>query len=162
MSDRTLLLALLLVSFLMGCTDLSGDGDIKSSKYAFFKEASETDAFDSGWLPRALPQSATDIVEVHNIDSGEMWITFHYFDNDIYGLTQGCVAGRKVRFPNAERTKRDVAWWPAELTDRSDEQLRKRWMILSCPRMRHAESIYAMNVAVDLNRKMAWYWRPFE
>lgn len=161
MRDRTLLLALLPISLLIGCGDLSGDNDIKTSKYASFIEASETGAFEAGWLPQALPQSAANIVEAHNIDSGEMWITFRYSDNDIHGLIQGCIADRKVQFPNAERTKRDAAWWPSDLTAGSDEQLHKRWIILSCPGMRHAGGIYSMNVAVDAKKRTTWYWRSF-
>jgi hypothetical protein len=158
MSAWTLLSALLLMSLLTGCAELSGDGDITSSKYASFQEASKTGVFESGWLPRALPRSATNIVEVHNVDSSEMWATFRYSDNDIHGLTKGCVAARKVQLPNAERTKRDVTWWPTALTDGSDDQQRKRWVILACPNMQHAASVYAANVAVDVASRTAWYW----
>lgn len=158
MIARALLSASSLVSLLTGCAELSGDGDIASSEYASFQEASKTDVFESGWLPRALPRSATNIVEVHNVDSSEMWATFRYSDDDIHELTKGCVADRKVQFPNAERTRRDVAWWPTELTEERDEKSRKRWVILSCQHMRHAESEYAANAAVDAASRTAWYW----
>lgn len=157
-SVRALTSALLLVSLLAGCAELSGDGDITSSTYASFQEASEKGVFESGWLPRALPRSATNIVEVHNIDSSEMWAMFRYSGNDIHGLTKTCIRSQKVQFPDAKRTKRDVAWWPIGLTDESNEESRKRWMILSCPSMRHAESVYRTNVAIDAANRTAWYW----
>lgn len=157
-SVRALTSALLLMSLLTGCAELSGDGDITSSTYASFQEASEKGVFESGWLPRALPRSATNIVEVHNIDSSEMWITFRYANNDIQDLTKECVTGRKVQFPNTKRTKRDVAWWPTKLIAGSDEQSRKQWVILSCPNMRHAESVLTANVAVDPISRKVWYW----
>jgi len=154
----SLLFASLLMPVLTGCAELSGEGDIKSSKYTSFQEASQKGAFKSGWLPQALPRSAMNIVEAHNVDSNELWATFRYSNNDIHGLTKECAINQKARLPNAKRTKRSAAWWPAELTDGSDKQSRKRWMILSCPRMRHAESIFSTNVAVDRASRTAWYW----
>ena len=150
--------ALIFVSLaLTGCAELSGEGDIKSSKYSSFQEASQRGAFKSGWLPQALPSSAVSIAEAHNVDSNELWATFRYSKDDIDGLIKECVS-QKTQLPNAERTKRSAPWWPVGLTDKSDEQSRKRWVILSCPRMRHAESIFAANIAVDRASRTAWYW----
>ncbi|MGH8603840.1 MAG: hypothetical protein ACREXR_14015 [Gammaproteobacteria bacterium] len=158
MSVRTLTVTLLLVALIAGCAELSGEGDIKSSTYTSFQQASEMGVFESGWLPRALPRSATNIVEVHNVDSSEIWARFRYSGNDILGLTKGCAADRKTQLPNAERTKRDAEWWPAELTEGSAKQSRNKWMIFSCPKMRHAESIFPANLAVDFASNTAWYW----
>lgn len=158
MRVAALLLASLSMLVLTGCSKMSGEGDIKSSKYSSFQEASQWGAFKSGWLPQALPRSATNIVEVHNVDSNELWVTFRYPKNDIDGLIKECVLDQKARLPNAERTKRSAPWWPLELVDGSDEQSRKRWTILSCPSMRHAESVFAANIAVDRTSWTAWYW----
>lgn len=158
MIARALLPALTLMSLLTGCAELSGDDDITSSSYASFQEASKAGAFESGWLPRALPKSATKIVEVHNIDSSELWVTFRYLNDDVRGLIKECIAGQKVQFPNAERTKRDVVWWPAGLTNKSDAKSRKQWAMFSCPSMRHANSEYKANLAVDTANRTAWYW----
>lgn len=158
MRALTLLFALLLTSILIGCAELSGEGDIKQETYATFQEASQNGAFKSGWLPQVLPMSATNIVEVHNVDSNELWATFRYSENDIDELIKQCAIDHKARLPNAERTKRSVAWWPTGLTDGSDQESLNRWMIFSCPGMRHAESVYAANIALDQASRTAWYW----
>lgn len=155
---RSLLSTVLLMLCFTSCDELSGENDIKSNRYSSFSAASKTDIFESGWLPRALPRSATNIVEVHNIDTSEMWITFRYANNDIQDLTKGCATSPKAQFPSARRIKRNAVQWPKELTDGSDEQSRKRWTILSCSNMQHAKSAYDANVAVDAVSRTVWYW----
>jgi hypothetical protein len=155
MTNKAVLLIFLMLA---GCSDLSSDGDIRSSTYSSFAEASKKGAFELGWLPHALPKSAIEIVEVHNVDSGEIWMRFRYAGNDIQQLTQGCASDLRMQLPNERRTKRNVVWWPKTLTDRSDQRPHRQWTILSCPRMQHARSAYTAGIAVNPSSRTAWYW----
>ncbi len=152
------LMVLAFVLTLVGCDDLSGQKDLMSSRYRSFEKASEDGAFESGWLPRTLPRSAWDILEVHNLDTNEIWIVFRYRDNSIEELTNACIARQEVRFPDAKRAKRDVGWWPVELTGRGKELDSKKWATYLCPEMRHAESKVSATIAVDVLNQTAWYW----
>lgn len=154
----SLFVLLLLTPALEGCTGMSGEGDIRSSSYSTFQEASQNGAVTSGWLPEALPRSATNIVEVHNVDSNELWAKFRYSENDIEGLIKECALDQKARLPSAKRTKRSAGWWPIELTDDSDAKSREPWVIYSCPRMRHARSDFSTSIAFDRASKTALYW----
>ena len=156
MINRTSLFTLFLI--LSGCVQFDDNGDVISNKYASFKEASKARVFESGWLPRALPVSAANIIETHNVDNNEIWLRFSYSGNDIDRLTQTCIPTYKVQLPNTKRTKRDVAWWPKELLDSGDEKNIKRLIIFSCPKMQHASSIYPANVAIEAEIHTAWYW----
>lgn len=158
MRVSTLLFSSLLMLVLTGCAELSGEGDIQFNEYISFQDASRRGAFKSGWLPRALPESTTSIVESHNVDSNEVWITFRYSKDEIDELLKGCVVNPRARFPTADRTKRSAPWWPAGLIDGSGEQSRKQLMVFSCPSMRHAESLFAASIAVDRTSRIAWYW----
>lgn len=138
------------------CSDASRP--VSSSSYASFQEASSSGILESGWLPRNLPKSATDIVESHHIDNGELWVRFRYFDSDIETLLGGCLVDPSAQLPDKRRTKLDADWWPDGLTSGSDQALQRRWKIYWCQNQIHAQTTMAAGVAVDPLEHVAWYW----
>jgi hypothetical protein len=48
------------------------------SHYSNMQEAAADGAIERGWIPAWLPGSATDIREVHDVDTNEVWIRFQY------------------------------------------------------------------------------------
>jgi len=83
-------------------------------------EARRAGATDRGWLPDVLPDSSTNIREVHNTDTNETWCSFELTEAETAELLarmsllgQTDLAGKTVRAPG-------VAWWPRVLEGRLD------------------------------------------
>ncbi|TXH67913.1 MAG: hypothetical protein E6Q88_10280 [Lysobacteraceae bacterium] len=152
------LACLALIAWSTGCAQWSGDGDVVSNTYQSFQNASQKRAFESGWLPKALPKSSTNIMEAHNIDSGELWLKFHCAVNDIRTFTRSCTPDTRARFPDPKRTSRNAPWWPKELTGDGDAHLPKHWQVMSCASMNHAEGLVSANIAIDTHKNAIWYW----
>lgn len=51
-------------------------GDVQEAKYSSQIEAAKAGAMDQGWIPRWLPEEASNIREVHNLDSNESLMSF--------------------------------------------------------------------------------------
>jgi hypothetical protein len=51
-------------------------GDIQSATYATYADAIAAGAQRRGWLPPFVPTTATDIREVHNLDTNQQWLRF--------------------------------------------------------------------------------------
>lgn len=141
-----------------GCSKLAGFNEVSSETYATHSEAVERKAFESGWLPEEMPKSAKKIVEVHNIDSGEMWIRFTSDGVDISRFTDGCTTSPRYGLPDRRRTKRNASWWPGELTKGSDEESLGQWDLYFCPEMHHAKTVFPAGVAIDRLSHTVWYW----
>jgi hypothetical protein len=105
-----------------------------------------------------MPRSATRIEEIHNVDSGEIWIRFNYDGRDIKDLIDECNASPLVNFPDARRTTRLVAWWPGELTNLGRKNSSSEWILYDCPEMNHAGSSISAGIAIDASASLALYW----
>lgn len=132
--------------------------DVVTNEYETYSDASLNGAFESGWLPRALPPSARKIAEVHSVDSNEMWIRFSYSGEDLDQLLSGCVSQRTPELPDANRSHSNVPWWPAELVAADSMRSLGRWAFFQCPKMLHASSFIAAGVAVERSSHSVWYW----
>jgi hypothetical protein len=51
-------------------------GEVQSASYATYADAIAGGAQQRGWLPPFVPTSATDIREVHDLDSNTQWLRF--------------------------------------------------------------------------------------
>lgn len=144
---------------LLGCSKVTGLADtVNSATYGTYSDAVGRGAFESGWLPREMPRSAENIVEVHNVDSGEMWVRFDDKGVGILGFTKGCVAQPLPRLPDRRRTRRDVPWWPEDLVLENGGRVRAQWALYSCPRMSHGGITHTAGVAVEASTGRVWYW----
>lgn len=141
-----------------GCSEFSGHNDVISKTYGTYSEASNNEAFELGWLPRQMPLSARNIIEVHSVDSGELWLRFEYKDEDIVGLLEGCAARPTPHFPDRRRTLRSAPWWPDYLVREYEGRVSAGLSVFSCPKMSHASSEYAAGIAVSRSTRTVWYW----
>ena len=55
-----------------------GCGEIRSVTYATYGDAIAAGAQRRGWLPSFVPATATDIREVHDIDTNTQWLRFAF------------------------------------------------------------------------------------
>ena len=89
------------------------------TEYKTFGEAEADDAIGRGWLPLFLPSSATDIRDVHNLDTNARWITFHAPAGDLRLMVQRF---NTLSYAEARRTALRRPWrvrgqWPPELSE---------------------------------------------
>lgn len=149
----------MVVISLYGCSGAYSDKEVKTSRYASYEEASRSGALASGWLPKSLPRSATDIVETHNLDTSEIWVTFNLSSEDVQLFRQGCRYDPSTSLPNARRARSNTTWWTKEITEGKNEELSGgRWKILYCPTMNHAMRVIGAGVVIDLVGNVVWYW----
>lgn len=144
--------------FITGCSALTGSDDVVHERYADYSAARVDHGLENGWLPRRMPVSARNIEEVHNVDSGEIWIRFSYDEGGLKEFIGQCVEDASVSLPDSRRSARSAGWWPRELTNALDSESRSRWTLFNCPRMDHAGSFVASGVAVDRSAKLVFYW----
>lgn len=85
-------------------------------------EARRAGAVDRGWLPDILPDTSTNVREVHNIDSSETWCAFELTEAESARLRAKMsvlgpaeAARRTIRSPG-------VAWWPRALQGTLDQR----------------------------------------
>lgn len=87
------------------------------SSYSSLGEAKRNRAIDKGWIPAWLPPSATDIREVHDIDTNESMLVFVSDPEHDWALPSDCQPVSYSQVPPARFSRR---WWPAsELLEQS-------------------------------------------
>lgn len=84
--------------------------------YATRAAAEQDGAFRRGWLPTAIPPSAFDIHEVHNLDTNAQAARFRFrtpdledFKAQLEPVAGASAANLSMQIP------RDVDWWPSHL-----------------------------------------------
>lgn len=142
-----------------GCSALSGSDGVVVGRYKDYANAVDSGVFEHGWLPQQIPKSATNIEEIHVIDSGEVWIRFEYDERDISLLTDECRPDSSITLPDARRSTTLVVWWPSVLTNGAARDSLSSWTLYSCPRMKHAASELPAGLALDRSADVAFYWR---
>jgi hypothetical protein len=125
------------------------------TKYTTFAEAQADGAIERGWLPTFLPASATDIRDVHNIDTNARWLTFHAPIGDLRLMVQGF---KPLAYAEARRTALPRSWrvgglWPPELSE----------PLLATPRDTDLLAYYRaaeddLCLAVEWRTGRAWAW----
>lgn len=89
------------------------DFDTSESYFASYSEVARGGKIpDGGWLPSFLPPSATEIRDLHNIDTNEGWISFRFDPEDTSFTNEKCllIDRSSVVLPRERRTK-EIAWW---------------------------------------------------
>jgi hypothetical protein len=109
--DRNVLFVLLLVVlFASGCERL----ETVENAYASFGDALRAGAVGEGkWIPELVPPSATDIREAHNLDTNEIWVTFHFSSAELSLITRQCTRATAEIVSRPRR--RPGRWWPETL-----------------------------------------------
>jgi hypothetical protein len=127
--------------------------DRRESAFADLKEARASGAVDRGWVPGQLPESATDLRELHDTDTNEVWGTFrlpateHLSSITLTRVEASRITGHAVRSPRA-------SWWPEMLTGNLDERaLEQRGIeFYSTPEP------FPFWVALDRNAERGFFW----
>ena len=81
--------------------------ETRIAEYETFAEAQAAGATEGGWLPTFLPASATDIRDVHNIDTNAQWLSFKAPSGDLRQMLQGFKA---LSYAEARRTVLPRPW----------------------------------------------------
>ena len=96
----------LLVAALLTLVAIACKEDFES-RYATFSDVQRAGAGSRSWLPRWLPEDATDIRERHNIDSNATLVAFTVPTISRVQMS-GCRPGR------APRHRGSASWWPSD------------------------------------------------
>lgn len=91
---------------------LSGCTETIDTTYATLEEAQSKGAIASGWIPAWLPTNATNIREVHNIDTNYFMLGFSLAKDTKVQLPIDCT-NVGPRTPSKPPFQRD--WWPADV-----------------------------------------------
>jgi len=99
---RSLVHAFLVFALTTSC------GERVSTSYADFAAAQTSGAVARGWVPGWLPNSASELHEIHDVDTNQSMLTFDYGRSSKFVIPESCVAnsGPVPDPPFA------VRWWP--------------------------------------------------
>lgn len=88
--------------------------DKVETSYQSLSEAKRDGAIERGWLPSILPSRSSNIREVHNLDTNEVWCSFEFPQSEADDFRKSLAV---VDAPGHSITVRSpaVAWWPAFL-----------------------------------------------
>ena len=145
----TMIALLLAAAGLMSCVF-----ETRIAEYETFAEAQAAGATEGGWLPTFLPASATDIRDVHNIDTNAQWLSFKAPSGDLRQMLQGFKA---LSYAEARRTVLPRPWrvggkWPPELSE----------PLLATPRDTKMLAYYRASedlcLAVEWQTGRVWAW----
>ncbi len=143
---------------LTACSDGGGSKEIVSQAYRDRDEAGAAKSIDQGWLPAQLPASSVNILEAHNIDSGEVWIKVSLSGGDLAKFVERCNRNLQQLLPNARRTMRAAPWWPSSLMEGAGKGDEDVWQIYTCPRMNHGGTDFTAGLAVAEASHEVFYW----
>ena len=92
--------------------------EIQVTEYKSIAEATADGAIARGWLPEWVPASATNIREVHDLDTNAQWISFNAISEDLSGMIKPFP---ELPYVEARRTALLRPWlvggdWPPELS----------------------------------------------
>ena len=133
----------LLLASIVGRAACSETSDTTYKSYA---EAVAAGAVSAGWVPNWPPEQASDILEVHNIDTNSVMLRFNYPKTVQVRLPANCsrVAMAKITSPPFERS-----WWPADVPERnSNAPKHEYWRCAN------------QYVAILANRQQGLVWSP--
>ena len=133
--------------------------EIQIAEYESIAEASADGAIARGWLPVWVPASATNIREVHDLDTNAQWISFNAIAEDLNEMIKPF---QELPYVEARRTALRRPWlvggeWPPELSS----------PLLSTPRHIQLLGYYGpfkepfrepLCVAVEWPTGRAWIW----
>lgn len=129
--------SMFLVVLLVGC-------ERGSSNYATLTDAVADGAVARGWVPPYLSDSASEIREVHDLDTNETWGEFRYANSGNSTPVQPpCEVTTLVEFPREPW----VEWWPSDLT-RGSQTDGGTYEYFSCGAMRY----------VTAREGLGYYW----
>lgn len=105
-SDRMRLFLLFALCLILTSCDL-----VMDSSYATKQEAVDAEMIAKGWIPAWVPEEATDLREVHDLDSNVSALAFSKPRSKQLLLPSGC---RPVNHSAVQPAMFNRSWWPSE------------------------------------------------
>lgn len=140
---RVSLSAIVLVATVTGCDFV----EVTDTSYPDMSAAVSRGGVSSGWVPRWIPASATDLREVHNIDTNESALAFEVSSADPWPLPDNCI-GIKSADAIPSHFKRE--WWP------DATELKKHFSLYRC----HSDvALNSVFVGVHSSGQRGLHWR---
>jgi hypothetical protein len=132
-----------LVVLVCSCTD-----DVLDAAYATRTEAAAAGAIERGWIPSWIPPEASELHEVHDVDTNESALAFRLPAKIAWRPPASCVAAEAGQFyePGFNRT-----WIPETLND---------YQLYSCPDHRNSDGVPLLSaLAVRKDGQHVLHWR---
>lgn len=119
------------------------------SFYNSFASAQSEGATDTGRIPKWVPASATNLNEVHSVDTVQSLLSFTFDPADLAAMTNACdpLDGYDIQYPALE-----AEWWPPELRDMAGARA-KGYSLYDC----FNDMGY---LAVEEAANRAYFWIP--
>ncbi|ARZ74875.1 hypothetical protein CCR98_12045 [Stenotrophomonas sp. WZN-1] len=130
------------------CSALCACGLVMDSSFHTMQEAIDADMVNKGWIPDWVPHEATDLREVHDLDSNTSALAFTKPPAIPLQLPADCQA---TTFTNSDPVAFDRSWWPGE------ETLNGSYRVSRCA----PESGKSVFVAVSRNEDRVLFWRAY-
>ncbi|HDS1039052.1 TPA: hypothetical protein QDZ42_002068 [Stenotrophomonas maltophilia] len=93
------------------CCTMAACGLVMDSRFDTLQAAREQDMVRKGWVPEWVPPDATDLREVHDLDSNVSELAFRKPVATQIRLPAHC---RKTRYSSSARASIQRSWWPPE------------------------------------------------
>jgi hypothetical protein len=119
--------------------------------YTNMQEALEHGAVDRGWIPDWIPLSATNIREIHDLDTNESMMAFELPRQAKWQLPSDC---KPVPYGEIGPPRFDRSWWP------SNAELERSYSFHRCTGDDPWTSKYAW-VARHRSGDHALHWRAY-
>lgn len=153
MSSRGVLCLTLMLVGLFACR--SGPDELES-RYADLVAADDDGARGRGWIPRFVPASAHDIIERHNIETNEIWLTFRKDEKELGGIADRCeeIPAAEVLWP-----ARVPVWWPETLRAASGQGAEARLRRCALPHKMGGVRFRRVGyLSLSPSGDQVWYW----
>ncbi|MCU1217742.1 hypothetical protein JAK24_15415 [Stenotrophomonas maltophilia] len=133
---------------LAACTVLCACGLVMDSSFDTLREALDSDMVNKGWIPGWVPQAATDLREVHDLDSSTSALAFTKPPAIPLRLPADCQA---TTFSHSDPVAFDRYWWPGDGT------LKSSYRVFRCA----PESGKSVFVAINRTEDHVLFWRTY-
>ncbi len=132
------------VAVLIACS-----GDVRDAAFTTYQEALASGAMEQGWVPVWVPREATEIREVHNIDTNESALSFVLPPGNQWTPPAPCQRAEGGEFPEPAFSR---AWLPQAYGDYS---------FFRCPSAVKSSVPIIEAVAVSKDGQQVLNWRVY-
>lgn len=130
------------------CSALCACGMVMDSSFDTLQEALDSDRVNKGWIPGWVPQAATDLREVHDLDSNTSALAFTKPPAIPLQLPADCQA---TTFNNSDPVAFNRYWWPGNAT------LSASYRVFRCA----PESGKSVFVSINTAEDHVLFWRTY-
>lgn len=130
------------------CSALCACGLVMDSSFDTMQEAIDSDKVNKGWIPGWAPHEATDLREVHDLDSNTSALAFTKLPAIPLQLPADCQA---ITFNNSDPVAFNRYWWPGNAA------LKSSYRVFHCT-PEFGKSVF---VAINRTEDHVLFWRTY-